>query len=587
MTAALFGCAALVVVAPAWAGGLRRTETISSTRTGVSASTGALVDASSSSVRAGRPTGASRMLHLMQTLGTFQEFAKHNREGMTARHRAEQQRLREAINATQDSNVRAELELSLRSDEQAFVNTSDVYSNMVHFADSMTSLLSSAATGGFGCEDLACGEHATCTQTTDGAQCVCNEGFVGVGTDCKPPPEFHPHRLLFEGTGGVPTQATDINMCVFGSGEVAIVFRDISRGNIGRIVVAKIREAGMADLSPPEQFTEPYHRAFNPVVAGTQDRRLLVAWRDESRGGTGWHRGAVLGNKDIRGADMVLNWGEQKSFSRNQAHKMSLVTLPENKVAVLYVNMALGTDHTPPQSFGQAALVNVDEHGSSKVLNQVVFTEQAVCRLEVTKVSPTAFVIAARGAKKVDEMDGSVMHQEAMAIFGEVLGDAFAFDPTTVSLEPNETEIWGRGISLVAPNTVAYAYQSGKSQEMKIAMVRVNSEQDTPGVMKIVKEPVVFRQGFSPYIQMLSVPYTASDPHTLAYYQGANSSLVTTCSWDDANATLHKCEEFQWLASKVSSVHGVHLGGGKSFLVFTSESGTPYYTVFGVAKRPL
>ena len=38
----------------------------------------------------------------------------------------------------------------------------------------------------------------------------------------------------------------------------------------------------------------------------------------------------------------------------------------------------------------------------------------------------------------------------------------FWSDLSEVNLEPTEGQIWARGISLIAPNTLAYAYQDGK-----------------------------------------------------------------------------------------------------------------------------
>merc|ERR1719436_1511112 len=103
--------------------------------------------------------------------------------------------------------------------------------------------------------------------------------------------------------------------------------------------------------------------------------------------------------------------------------------------------------------------------------------------------------------------------------------------------------------------------------------------------MSIVGRPAVIHNGISPYVSMLSVPYAPADPHTLIYYENGESSMVNLCSWSATARTLERCEDFTWLTQKLTSVSGVHLGGGKSFMVFTPESGVPYYGVFGLSKK--
>jgi hypothetical protein len=184
----------------------------------------------------------------------------------------------------------------------------------------------------------------------------------------------------------------------------------------------------------------------------------------------------------------------------------------------------------------------------------------------------------------MNEMDSSVhTNQEATALFGELTGADLVYDPNPVNLEPTGKNIWARGVSLIAPNTFAYAYQRGDDSKMMLAVVRVN--ETNRDRLQVVHKPTQIRTGFSPYVSMLSVPYTASDPHTLTYYEGDKGSMVNVCSWNAAGGTLNKCEDFMWLQGKVKSVSGVHLGGGKSFMVFTPESGVPYYGVFGLSKK--
>lgn len=536
-----------------------------------------------SMIKAGPPTESDSMKYLMRTLEKFKSFASASRAGVEERHQAEEGRLQAAVQQSKDQGTVLALQQSVTSNAESLLETRRVYNNMVNFASAMSNFLSNATSKGGGCEQTSCGLHASCTDTSAGAQCVCNEGYVGTGKDCSAPPEFMPHHLLFEGSGTLQTQARDIHVSLFGKNNIVVAFVDAARGGMGRTVVGNIREAGMAVLAPPDAFTLAGTQAFNPVVAGTENRRILIAWRDQTTKGLCWMRAAALGTTSVRGAEQHLQWGEPVNFCRSQNHKMALLSLPGDRVALLYADQVKATATTPAESFGNSMLLEVAKDGSIATLGNFRFADSAVCRLEVTKLTPKTFVVAARAAPAVDEMDSSIhTNQEAMALFGEMSGDDLAFDPNPVNIEPKGKNIWARGISLIAPNTFAYSYQRGTDMKMMLAVVHVN---ETTHRMKVVKEPTTLREGFSPYVSMLSVPYTASDPHTLTYYEGSTNSMVNVCSFDPVKNTLTRCEDFAWVQGNAKSVSGVHLGGGKSFMVFAPESGVPYYGVFGLSKK--
>lgn len=533
-------------------------------------------------LQVGPPTSSENMVYLLRTLRRFQTFSGQGRTGLESRHAAEEQRLRDAITQTSDEGVREALTQSLASNQRSLTETARIYSSMSNFSESLMDLLSAATSKGYGCERMACGHHASCTDTTRGPECVCNEGFVGLGGDCRAPPEFLPRRLLSEGSGPA-TQVADVHVAVFEQNKIAVVFRDLTNANTGHLLVGSVRETGTVDLSPPELFTSPGGKAFAPVVVGTSDRRLAVAWRDEQRQGTCWLRGATMGASGVRGADMALSWGEPVNFCSGQAHKMSLLAFPDNRIVVLFSDRTRGTERAASASFGNSLLAQVGAGGGIATSGLFRFSDHPVCRLEVTKITPTSFILAARAGKAVDDLDPSIStRQEAMAMYGEVVDNNLVFDPNPVNIEPQQAQIWSRGVSLIAPNTFAYAYQDGTDMKMKMAVVEVDAVSHR---MKMVAAPVVVRDGFSPYVSMLSVPYTAADPHTLVYYDSGNSSMVNLCSWSTEHKRLGRCEDFPWLTERLTAVSGVHLGGGKSLMVFTPESGVPYYGVFGLSKK--
>lgn len=534
-------------------------------------------------VKAGPPGQTQTMSYLIKTLNKFKDFAVGSQQGVEGRHKAEELRLQAAVEAAEDPSVKLALTQSAASNKEALRETQQVYQSMVEFSDSMIKVMQSATSKGASCDELVCGNYASCSVTTTGAACVCNEGYIGQGTNCHAPPEFMPHRLLNEGSLAPATQAADLHVSVLEGNKIAIVFRDVTKGDVGRVLVGNVREAGLVDLSPPEQFTVPGGRAFSPVVAGTSEDRFAIAWRDENRMGTCWLRGAAMGVSGIAGAEMAITWGKPLNFCSEQAHKMSIIGFPDRRVMVLFSDKVKATPHTPVESFGNSILAQIGPQGSAELRGQFRFFDYAVTRLEAVKLTPTSFVLAARAAKAVDDIDPKVStRQEAMAMYGELVDGDLVFDPNPVNLEPQKAQMWARGVSLIAPNTLAYAYQDGTDLQMKMAVLEVDPISHR---LQVAQSPITIRSGFSPYVSMLSVPYSSSDPHTLTYYEGsANSSMVNLCSWDAASKQVSRCEDFMWMMDSLRSVSGVHLGGGKSFMVFTTESNVPYYSVFGLSK---
>jgi len=392
--------------------------------------------------------------------------------------------------------------------------------------------------------------------------------------------------LMQVSTGISQTHAADMHVTTFGKSTVLVVFRDVSQGHIGRALIGKVRDGDDVVMAPAEAFSGQ-HKAYSPVAAGTDNQRMVVAWRDEHTGGLCWMRGAALDTSGIGGAPQQLTWGEAVNFCQGQSHKMAVLPLPGNRMAIFFADKIKASTFPdgsePEMGVGNALLLDVGGHGDVATLSTSRFADYPVVRLEVTQLTPKTFVLAGRAVQATDDMDPSVqIHQEALAFFGEVSEDNIIFDSNTLNLEPKDKHIWARGVSLIAPNTFAYAYQHGKDLQIKLAVAKMNP---TTGQMETVHKPSVIKEGFSPYVSMISAPYSASDPHTLTYYQGATGSMVNVCSWDPVELALSRCEDFSWLQGKVESISAAHLGRGRSFMAFTSESGVPYYSIFGLSKK--
>jgi hypothetical protein len=549
------------------------------------------------------------MAFLLNMVRRFEAFSVSGESALQQRHEAEEARLRHDLAESRNPKVQAILAETLDGDSVSREQAGKLYSNMAKFAHSMEGILAGATSKGVAsCDDPipdgqpVCHRNALCTDTSSGIDCVCNEGFVGDGKTCEPPPDYKVRRLLYEGAGGLKTMAADINVAIFGSNQVAVVFRDRTKGDIGRVLVGHVRESGRADMAPSEQFTSPGGRAFDPVVTGTEDQQILVAWRDEFRKGSAWVRGASLGAGGVHGASLDLDWGEPLFVVSDQAIKSAVVPLPGNRVALFLSDKVPPTPHTEADLFGLAELLQIEGPSTEaatqvKKLGSFRFFTGGICRLEVTKLSSTSFVVAGRAEPSSPEdmelIRATSNNREAIAIYGKVQGDDLVFDPIVLNLEPDHQGVWARGLSLIGPNTFAYSYQwvsqrydgahedtQAHEAQIKIAVVQLDSVLNK---MVLKQAPVQAIEGFSPYVRMISVPYSAEDPHTLMYFQGENTSKVHICKW--TGHVLGQCEDMTWLPQKVTSVSGIHLGGGRNFMAFTAEDGTPYYTVFGLAKK--
>jgi hypothetical protein len=523
---------------------------------------------------------------LLNTVDQFHGFALTGEQAVVQRIASEEQRLQAAVSQAKDENVKKALEQSVQSDRLAAQETERIYQNMVNLTNSVGNLLRSATSVDQGCVGVSCGVHASCTTMPSGPECICNEGFVGLAREgaCRPPPEFMPHPLLLKGgpAAEAGVRAAELVISVFQGSKIAVVFRDMMRGSSGKVIVGRVHEAGTVDVSAPVQFTSLAGRAFSPVVVGTEDGRIVVAWRDENRLASCWLRGASLGAEGVPG-DFPLTWGKAVNFCTDQAHKMSALHISGNKVALLYSDKVHATRFTPEESFGNSLLAKVGHAGDVEILGNYRFADFPVCRLQATKLSSTSFVIGARAGAVMDDSDAAVAtKQEALAFYGELIGQDLVFGSDSLSIVPKEDQIWARGVSLIAPNTFAYAFQQGKDKQIRMAVAEVDPLSHH---MSLVQSPVVLRYGVSPYVSMLSVPYTASDPHTLSLYESGNASKVNLCAWSVSRKQLHRCEEFEWLSQKASSVTGTSIGGGKQLMVFASESGMPYYGVFGLSKK--
>lgn len=524
---------------------------------------------------------------LMTLLERFHSFAVEGNEQVDMRHLQESAETHAAIQAANTTATQLALTQASAIDAESLVETKKVLTSVKDFTTTLETALGAAYEGSKGCANLVCGKHASCTETTLGGQCICDEGYIGNGRDCHAPDSFIPHKLLVEGQSGMSTHVAELHVAVFMGTKVVAAWRDITNGNIGRVIVGHTTPGDVIWTTPERFSATATSKAFAPQVVGLPSNRIAVVYRDAARGGACWLRGAEVGISGLRGASSHLTWGEPLTFCQGQSHNMAILSLASSKVAVFFADRTAATATAEEEIFGNALLAGIEANGGVSMAGKTRFIDRPVVRIETIQVSPSSFAIGVRASKKVDEMNTElVTRQEALAIFGEMVDGDLVFDPNMLALEPKEEQIWARGMSLIAPDTFGYAYQLGREKELRLDVIHVDPKTHR---MKIVTGPHLVAKGLSPYVSMLNYPYAPTDSHTFVYYEKKKETMINVCRWRPAEAGHHAglqhCEDFTFTKQPVNSMAGVTLTGGRALFLFTTEDKVPYWQVLGVSKK--
>jgi len=388
---------------------------------------------------------------------------------------------------------------------------------------------------------------------------------------------FIPRRVLNDGNMGRSRSVADVNIIKFGDSILGLVFRDVSHSNVGRIVLGEFGD-GHVEFSAPVAFSTG--QAFDPVVIGLGGNKIAVAYRDGDKEATGWIRAGEVGATVVRGADKHITWGEPVELARAQAHRFAAVALGPDHLTVLHSGTRPATLTTPEQKFASADLIQVGLGGHVKLLGSYHFLEVAVTRLTAILLNENTFVVAYRGAKKVDDVDSSVVtRQEASCILATYEDGELVFAPQPLDLEPTMINVWHRGLARISDTKFAYAYHMGAKQATKLAIVDVNPTDHT---MKVeVKRDL--HEGVTPYVSMVSGAYSPTDPHTFVYYDVDGKSVASICRLTQTG--IDRCEETTWLNMAVSSVSSIAIGGGRTLFAFADEAGVLYTQLIGLSKK--
>jgi hypothetical protein len=518
--------------------------------------------------------------YLNEMLDRFGEFAFQTNASVLQRHADEDLRLRQALSTVNESVGAEALNLSVISNNETAEEEQMVLSELFKFIGTMKTVVGKVPMTGSGhaCADIQCGEHASCSRTTDGAECICDEGYEGDGTSCAAPSLFTPQRLLRDGMQGRSSKVADMSVNVFYGHQLVVAFRDMSNKDVGKVMIGDFTP-GHIHWSPPEKITDG--KAFDPVAVGLPTNRIIIAYRDSDREAALFLRAGELDASGMRGTPKHITWSAPVELARMQAHRAALLPLGLDKAVAFYSDYRAATKDEAERHFCAASLAQVGHLGAISELGTFHFLEYAATRLTAKLLTPTSFIIAYRGTKAVDDMNPELIHrQEASAMYGELVDTELSFDPNPIDLEPETTNIWDRGLSLLGPSTFGYAYETGKDQATHLAVIHVDADHQ----MKVMSRTKL-SEGFSPFVRMVDVPYSIDDPHTLTYFERDKKNVASICMVNLTGGNLTDCEETVWMDREISSVASASLGNGRTLFAFADEEGIPFYHVIGLSQK--
>lgn len=523
--------------------------------------------------------------YLVNLLDSFQTYAATHLQAANQRATVEQQQLLAALeNATNGRDKRL-LEVTAAVNEETRLGTQNAYSEMINFATTIKQAMG-AQGGATSCEDLTCGDHASCfSSITEGAKCQCDSGWTGNGFICKPPAGSAQGAMLLQGgRSQVNLQVADVHVSSLDGSNVMVTYRDISNGHGGSLMLGQVGATSV-------KWGKPIHfsgesKAYGPTSTVFPDGRIIIAFRDEDRDG----RGLVLAGKI--GPDHSVTLGSPKAFARRQARQMALVQLPDSHAAIVFADHVTGAGAVKGKSVtssrGAALLARVWPEGlDTDLLGKYRFSDAPAARFAVTSLTPTSFVIAYReGARP-----GVSQRSEAAAVWGQLHNGQLVFDPHHLSLEPRRSQIWSRSLSLISQDTFAYTYYSGEEQVTKQAVVHLNPASRR---MQIVDGPKVIDSGFTPFLgsvskstlklSLLETSEAAKSTQTFSYFSKPSSGFAgaKVCGLTQ-QSHIGDCEDVGWSDRELASASGTAVADGRALLVFTDAHGTPFFQFMGLA----
>jgi len=277
-----------------------------------------------------------------------------------------------------------------------------------------------------------------------------------------------------------------------------------------------------------------------------------------------------------------------------------MLSLPESRVVVFYAEHTLaGSGKQVPGGamYGGAMLARMQAGDAApQLIGKSRFVNGPVARISAAMLSPTSFVLAYRHG---DAAPGAGL-REASCMYGQLVDQELSFDlHHTLSLEPGQANIWARSVAHIRDGAFAYTYHSGDEGLTKQAILQVDP---TVRHLRVLQEPTVIGQGFTPYVGAVSTSMVLPEqqtpeqlrllgeqgPRMFTYFsgRGGQKPQMQLCKFAPSGAPS-SCQIHRWSGHELGSAAGAPTGDGRLVLVSTDVSGLPSYQVVGVMDPDL
>lgn len=432
------------------------------------------------------------------------------------------------------------------------------------------------------CALLTCGKLAVCAAHSSGKgfTCVCKPCFEGNGFSCRPTTctaiPSHTALPLFVNPKN-PVHMKEVHLAVYNKDQVAVVYRDASKGDKGFFVLGNARESD-THWGKIQSFSGN-SPAFGPVVLVLPTKRIVIGFRDANRDGIGMLVGGHLQSAPKTKLHMKAVFKKPLKFTKNQAQHMVLVPLMNSRVVCLFSHRSLDSQGRVKEAQGRALLVQMLAGGSIGLLGKYVFSHFPVTQISAVSFRPDSFVVGFR-ARPMGEPAGSPS-KELSTIFVQMVNNLLITDTKPLVLESGRHDMYQRDLSLISENLIAYSYQSGSEQKTKMQIIRVDPRTHS---MEAVDRPVELGQGTTEIVKSISQPFMAMAPHSLTCMQHKKSPSVAKMCRISPQGAVAECQEMSWTDTEVSAMSGARISDGRLLFVFADVAGRPFYQLLGTPQ---
>eukprot|EP00439_Symbiodinium_sp_Y106_P045973 s7683_g5.t2 len=430
----------------------------------------------------------------------------------------------------------------------------------------------SGSTGGApSCDFLTCGHHAVCKSEQDRAFCECVPCFSGDGFTCRPSKclaetVYSPQLVVpysASGTKPDPMMARDVSLSSIGRKGLVVAVRDetlgckstVQRGNRGFLSIGRMKSNEI--IWGDWQLFSGESQAFDLTVVGMGER-LLIAYRDSEKKGTGYLVSGQLDSADLTGFKVQM--GQPYLLHKSLQQRVALVALSASRAVCLHA--------AAEKKAGNAYLVQAHAGGIS-LLGKYHFGGQApISHMATAKLSEDSFVVAYR-QQPPDSHEIGLTSKELSATWMGISDDDFLIvSPHQFTLEPDRPDMYHRDVALVSQNLLAYSYYSGSERTTKMSLVHVDPASH---LMTAVGDPVVLSTGYNSLVGAVSLPAGPATPSTFTYIQPAGAKSIAKVCGVSSEGRISACKDVSWAEAEVETATSIKLPDGRLLFAFQKE----------------